>query len=789
MSSSSSRSRVVESKPSPMITVGIDIGSESTKVVLGPAASCEIVRSSVGGHTTPTAVSFSTTATTTSSSNSSSSSRRFIGADANLKSHQVLIHLNRLLPGLNNGNKEDPFRPFYRFQVDDAQNQVTFLPQQATDEDKTTATTATTTFATAAVIAMLLGKLRQSVQETLNRMQLLLTSSSTLTRIEYVLTLPPSTPVEAHCILQDAAYAAGLCGDSTLSKIHSTASCLAAAYQRKFPVPPSTTNIVVMVDMGHAQTTVTVLLRLCAKKDGNDNETTDDDDNNNNKTAKIQILSSVSHPSLGAGSVDMRLWHHFCNTLPQLQNAAAALQPSSRQGQRLLEACRKLKHILSQLTTGSVTVENIHNDQDVVISCTRHALTELCHEETKALQQLLQQALDEGAAAAAAESDSNNEGPNQLAVDTVEVLGGGCRIPLFQEVIRETLGVSQLSHTLDDTSVALGAAVLGSEQSPFVVNPESDKEELQQLESNNSREKESLFRQQLRSAEEQMAKVDKEMAARGEIRNKIEAHVLEMRAVQQQTDNKHSALLPDASLLNAHLDDVDDWLFSAQADEASLSEMQAKLDAVEDKTNVMCREYLQAVKNEQEAKEKEMEEEAQRAKAERDAAGSDEDEDDHDTRRLPKKRRMEIVMKNKAEANELFSHGNYRHAAARYTKALTHCAKFVDLSPEDLEEVKGVKLSLNLNLALSYFKLEKYDQALRVSNEALELDGDSAKALYRRATVYFEKKRWEDARCDLDRAAKNAPQDKAIQKLQAKVDLQMKKQKAKEKKMAQKMFG
>ena len=94
----------------------------------------------------------------------------------------------------------------------------------------------------------------------------------------------------------------------------------------------------------------------------------------------------------------------------------------------------------------------------------------------------------------------------------------------------------------------------------------------------------------------------------------------------------------------------------------------------------------------------------------------DGEEDDHDNRRLPKKRRMEIVMKNKAEANELFGDGNYKFAAARYTKALSHCAKFVDLSPDDIEEVNGVKLSLNLNLALAYIKLQNPDQALRVCN-------------------------------------------------------------------------
>lgn len=128
-------------------------------------------------------------------------------------------------------------------------------------------------------------------------------------------------------------------------------------------------------------------------------------------------------------------------------------------------------------------------------------------------------------------------------------------------------------------------------------------------------------------------------------------------------------------------------------------------------------------------------------------------------------------------------------AAARYAKALSHCAKFVDLGPDDLKEVNEMKLTLNLNLSLAYLKLENPDQALRYANDALALDENHTKALYRRASVYYEKKNWEAATKDLKKAFQDAPEDKAIQKLQEKVDAQIKRQKLKEKKMAQKMFS
>ena len=171
------------------------------------------------------------------------------------------------------------------------------------------------------------------------------------------------------------------------------------------------------------------------------------------------------------------------------------------------------------------------------------------------------------------------------------------------------------------------------------------------------------------------------------------------------------------------------------------------------------------------------------------AMNGDGEDEDHDMRRLQTKRRMEIMLKNMKEANELFSDGNYRHAAARYAKALMHCSKFFDLTPEEEEDVRATKLSLHLNMALAYLKLEKMDNAHRSCDEALALDAKSVKALYRRATVLYQKRKFDDAASDLKEAGALAPEDKAVKKLQRLVDQQRANQKKKEKAMAKKMFG
>ena len=100
-----------------------------------------------------------------------------------------------------------------------------------------------------------------------------------------------------------------------------------------------------------------------------------------------------------------------------------------------------------------------------------------------------------------------------------------------------------------------------------------------------------------------------------------------------------------------------------------------------------------------------------------------------------------------------------------------------------------MKLSLYLNVALAYIKLEKLDNAYQYCNDALSLDSNNVKALYRRASVLYQKRKFDDAMKDCVEAGKLAPEDKAVKKLEALVEQQIAKQKQKEKAMAKKMFG
>jgi len=713
-----------------VVVVGIDIGTSSTKVNLGPSQSCEIVRTLSGGHTTPTAVSFS------------SSGPRQIGETASLKGSNAIIHLNRLLRRHDDDDsKDDPFAEFYVFEYGPENTTVT-----VEYNNKTTKLDA------AAVLAALLGKIQQNVYATMERLSI----SNNDAAVEYNICIPSS---EDQVNYLDAAYAASM----KVVRITPTSECYGAAYSRKFPEYAGT---ILIVDMGHGTTTVSIVQMSGTTTDTTTTKTEgEEEEESAEEEESYVVLNSATHACFGGGSVDIRLWNHFQSELTSLHG----LQKNSRKGQRLLEGCKKLKHLLSQLSEGSVMVENVgENDTDLHLKATKSTLATMCEDDKRTLMEFVQ---------------STIEGASTAKITSIEVLGGGCRIPWVQDAIMEAAVASgkmdaasitqpvTLSHSLDDTSLALGAALIGEQK--------NEDEILASSPSNNER------RENLLEHEKVMAASDEEMIVKAVLRNKIESHILEIRSAKH--NSKHGTLLP--TTIDSYLNELDDWLFSEDCDTATKEQMKEKYDTIEQKTKDVCHEYYDAIQKETAAKELEMEEEAKKAQLERNA-GQDDNEDDHDNRRLPKKRRMEIVMKNKTEANELFSDGNYKFAAARYTKALSHCAKFVDLSPKDTTEVDSVKLSLNLNLALAYTKLKNMSQALRVCNDALLIDAESVKALYRRALVKYEIKHYDKAKEDVLKALTlNTTPDKAITKLNDRIDWMIKRQKDKERKMAQKMFG
>jgi len=284
-----------------------------------------------------------------------------------------------------------------------------------------------------------------------------------------------------------------------------------------------------------------------------------------------------------------------------------------------------------------------------------------------------------------------------------------------------------------------------------------------------------------------MVEADAAYARLSELRNQIEGLILEARG---RRGRKHGELI-DGAKLEVLLEAAEEWFYSEEGEEADVAALEEKLAALQLEVAEACATYLAKAAENKAREEASLEAAAAAAAAERAANG--EDDDDHDTRKLKFPDRLRLVLKNKEEGTELFKGQNYRPAAARYNKALTHAAKFVDLSPDQKKEVDAAKISLNLNLAQCWLKITDAEnhltQAIRCCDEVLALDADSVKAIYRRAVALEAKGEYDQAKLGLKRAAELAPDDSAVPKLMARVEAQLKRQADKEKKMYSKMFS
>jgi len=194
-----------------------------------------------------------------------------------------------------------------------------------------------------------------------------------------------------------------------------------------------------------------------------------------------------------------------------------------------------------------------------------------------------------------------------------------------------------------------------------------------------------------------------------------------------------------------------------------------------------------AVENDKKQEEEEMKLAEQKAEEERKLNG--EDQEDHDRRKLKASDRMRLVQRNKDEGAELFKGKNYAHAAARYTKSLGHCSKFIDMTPEVTQQVQDMKVVLYLNLAQCYLKLEAWNKVVPNCKDALSFDATNIKAYYRRAYALIKLKRIDDANKDVKKALAIKAEDKSLLKLKKIIDAHLQKQKRKEAKMAKAMFG
>lgn len=510
-------------------------------------------------------------------------------------------------------------------------------------------------------------------------------------------------------------------------------ACFCEVYALKHAqsIPAGELRTVAIVDVGRCTATATI-----AKFYGGE-------------SPRYEILSTTSTQSdVGTAALDAALYE-----LSVRKHCIVGVEKGSKRGARLLSTIEKARKLLSTMHEASVTCENLVDDRDMLITLTR----------------------DEFQAAAASSLDALNrlfaEAKGDCIVDSVELVGGGCRVALVRELVREVFALKELGGKLDDASLAHGAALAAkrneSEQSSiFAAEPDGCSD--------------TCAVDALAAAEDDMCARDEAVAANAEKRNALETHILELRAAMNS--GRHNAAFP--ADFGAVLDDYENLLWEENVDYA------ARLESLDSQARELAPEYFRALEEERAAREKALEDEAKQPQDDDDDDERREDRLNADTRKLRFNDRFRLVQKNKDEGSELFKDGNFHHAAKRYKDALAHASKLTyDLTPDQHLLATRTKIDLHLNMSLCWNKLENLEQSVRCCGEALKLDDTNPKALYRRAYAYEHMKRYDDAKQDIKKAIAASPEDKAILQLQKRIDAQLLRQKKKEKAMWGKAFS
>ncbi|KAG6612103.1 tpr domain-containing protein [Phytophthora cinnamomi] len=102
--------------------------------------------------------------------------------------------------------------------------------------------------------------------------------------------------------------------------------------------------------------------------------------------------------------------------------------------------------------------------------------------------------------------------------------------------------------------------------------------------------------------------------------------------------------------------------------------------------------------------------------------------------------------------NLFFKHGQYQRAAFHYHKALVYFEYVFTDTDEEETQADALKLKLLLNFAACRLKTMHLDDAVHHASQALEIDADNVKALYRRAQAYRLKDEFDLAQQDITRA-------------------------------------
>ena len=118
----------------------------------------------------------------------------------------------------------------------------------------------------------------------------------------------------------------------------------------------------------------------------------------------------------------------------------------------------------------------------------------------------------------------------------------------------------------------------------------------------------------------------------------------------------------------------------------------------------------------------------------------------------PVKEKIEAGKRFKTEGDDFLKQQKYDEAINVYEKGLLQLFyTFCDDKEED-EMVDKIKEGMNLNCSFCKIKQEKYEEATQYLNEAMRVNKENLKTLYRMAFCHFKLEKFNDAKNDINNA-------------------------------------
>lgn len=246
-------------------------------------------------------------------------------------------------------------------------------------------------------------------------------------------------------------------------------------------------------------------------------------------------------------------------------------------------------------------MEHLAEDTDINLTLKREDLVSLCENQLNRIKDLLTSALF---------TEVNGTHPG-THLGAVEVLGGGVRMQVVQQIVHTVVGQHMpFGFKLDDSAVALGAALLCTQSlTRKDVSDESKVEHENPITAARQAAPTVGFTDQeldaAYSAELSMQAKDYEIRQVMEQRNRLESFILELRSAPSKKQGKSI----DSAALNALLDEYENWLWDSYSDPTvTLDVYLSKYDSLHSSAVEMCKTYFEAVANEKAALEKSLNE-------------------------------------------------------------------------------------------------------------------------------------------------------------------------------------